>query len=270
MYYVKELQEKIRSALKEILVVDPNSPDFLIGSYKQHTAINKIADVDMMIPLDPNQYGFLAQNKPELAINFVAEKLKEKFGAEAKIVTYDTCIRLKKEGTNTKVDIVPSFRNEGSGGGWLIPDVGKKRFIHTNPRFHQELLSQQNEKMNGKLIPLIKKLKTLNTTQNWNLESSYISTKLTTELNTTPRDSRHALREGLKILATSTNLKSCRDPGVEKGTIKNNLPQQKMDKTHQRIKEAYQQAKNAKRLEEGNKTKSLEMWEKIAGKEFYD
>ena len=86
---VKNLQEEIRSNLKEILALDSETPDFLFGSYKQRTAISQIDDVDIIVTLDSNQYGFLAENKPDLAIKFLARKLKEIYGTAAEIETYD-------------------------------------------------------------------------------------------------------------------------------------------------------------------------------------
>ena len=197
--------------------------------------------------------------------------MKEIYGTAAEIETYDNCVTLQKRNSSIKADIVPAFRNEGSGGGWLIPDVKGKKFIITNPRVTQLLLTQQNKKMNGKLIPLIKKIKALNKTQNWKLESSFISTKLITELESPLRDSRHALREGLRILATSPTLKSCRDPGVPRNRIKNHLSEQQLNSTQRKIQRSYENAKQAKRVEiKGEKSKALKKWEQIAGKEFYE
>ena len=59
--------------------------------------------------------------------------------------------------TDFKVDVVPGFYREG--GGYLIPDSQRGRWLETDPKKHVDIWSAANKTHKGNLVPLIKMLK---------------------------------------------------------------------------------------------------------------
>ncbi|MFN0116848.1 MAG: SMODS domain-containing nucleotidyltransferase [Elusimicrobiota bacterium] len=152
-------QQKVRDSVAAGLDV---LEDFLVGSYVRKTMIGpmKEADIDIFIVLHPKYFKADGQSA-------LLERVKT-----ALIKTYSTNPKIRKNGqavtitfTDFKVDVVPAFNRQG--GGYLIPDVNKAKWIETNPKVHLDLVQKENTAQSGKFIPLVKMIK------GWNRNINY-------------------------------------------------------------------------------------------------
>ncbi|HEV7291313.1 MAG TPA: CBASS oligonucleotide cyclase [Devosia sp.] len=147
-------QQNVRDAVaRDFVVLDT----FLTGSYRRSTMIAPLssADIDVFVVLDPKYYA--AANQVGL-LNSVKATLKKKYPSTPKIKPDGQAVTITF--TDFKVDVVPGFYRKG--GGYLIPDANRKRWISTDPKRHVELWSASNKAHSGSLIPLIKMIKCWN------------------------------------------------------------------------------------------------------------
>src|SRR5690606_6316241 len=61
-------------------------------------------------------------------------------------------------GNNFSMDLVPSIEYK-KDESYKVFDKRTLEAIHSNPKYHGKLLSEANDKLNGKLVPIIKLLK---------------------------------------------------------------------------------------------------------------
>jgi len=148
-----ERQRGVREALSRGLdLVD----DFLIGSYRRKTMIAPLneADVDVFVVLGEKYFAPKGQG---ILLQFVRRLLRQtyprsKMGPNGQAVTIGF--------SDFGMDVVPAFQRPE--GGYIIPDVQRRRWIPTDPKVHVELWSEDNERHGGKLVPLIKIIKAWN------------------------------------------------------------------------------------------------------------
>lgn len=145
----------IRSVLdKRINIVE----DFLTGSYVKQTQIKPATDIDLFIVLDST---YAKNYYPKKAIKLVHDFKKLvgetypssplKADGQAVVVTFSDGL---------KMDVVAAFQR--NGGGYLIPNVKNNSWTQTAPKQYNDLLSQANQSLQGKLKPIIKMLKCWN------------------------------------------------------------------------------------------------------------
>lgn len=160
---VSTRQQNIRDAVSnEMDVLD----SFLTGSYSRSTMIAPLseADIDIFIVLSSEYY------EPEGQASLL-DKLKRVL-----LKTYPKTPKISRNGqavtitfTDFIVDVVPSFYR--NGGGYLLPDSHQKVWISTNPKVHVDLMSEENLKHFGDLVPIVKMIKGWNK----NINSDFIS-----------------------------------------------------------------------------------------------
>ncbi|HEX2841382.1 CBASS oligonucleotide cyclase [Hyphomicrobium sp.] len=147
---VSSRQKNVRAAVDNGLTV---LEDFLTGSYKRSTMIAplKEADVDIFAVLDPKHYK---QNDPASVLEATKTALKKTYktpkispNGQAVTITFDDFI----------VDVVPGFYR--TGGGYLIADTERSRWIATDPKMHLDIWTTKNKAHGGDLIPMIKIIK---------------------------------------------------------------------------------------------------------------
>ena len=124
---------------------------FLSGSYSRSTLVSPLneADIDIFIIMHRDYYNSNGQANlldkiKRTLLKTYTKTPKISRNGQAVTITFDDFI----------VDVVPAFNREG--GGYLIPDSINSKWIATNPKEHINFISEQNQKHNGMLIPLIK------------------------------------------------------------------------------------------------------------------
>lgn len=156
--------------VREVIESDLNVLDsFLTGSYSRHTMIAPLseADIDIFIVLDPSYYK---ENGQVELLDLIRKTLLKTFTKTPKISRNGQAVTITFE--DFIVDVVPAFRRKG--GGFLIPNSITKRWLSTDPKKHVDIISQENDKHNGDLVPLIKMVKTWNKTINNHFRSFHL------------------------------------------------------------------------------------------------
>lgn len=139
--------------------------DFLTGSYRRHTLIkpkngDEKFDLDVFIVFDGHKNGEsdlatlrtltinalkdIQKDHPEMGITRINSEQRRSVGIEF--------------GGNFQMDIVPAIEVEKSKL-YKIFDKNTLEAVESNPKLHGHLLSEANKASDGKLVPLVKILK---------------------------------------------------------------------------------------------------------------
>ena len=159
-------QKTIRETIEnEMNVLD----SFLTGSYCRHTMIAPLskADIDIFVILSPSHYSSDGQKS---LLDEVKRVLRKRYTQTPEISRNGQAVTITF--TDFLVDVVPGFKRQG--GGFLIPDSRNGVWISTNPQYHIEYKSRQNDVHNGNLVPIIKMIKCWNRYNNSAFISFYL------------------------------------------------------------------------------------------------
>lgn len=259
---VSTRQKTVRDAVAaELEVLD----SFLSGSYKRSTMIAPLssADVDIVTVMDPKYYksdgqaGLLDKTKTALQ-NHYKTTLKISRNGQAVTITFNDFV----------VDVVPGFNRKG--GGLLIPDTIKGRWISTDPKKHVDIWSDANAKHNGDLVPLIKMMKCWNREHSGLLRSFHLEAMLLELLNNVTISSFSSGARWLFDKMRAKVKQAVNDPTDYGGNLGDYLDtQQKIDEVVSRLETAYKRAVDAEDLEKQGKTaQAVEKWRLIFGDYF--
>ena len=170
-----EAQNDLRDYLQSTdLFKDLYLDSFLSGSYKRHTAIKEIKDVDIIVILNKSACRFEPTENVKDVFNALKNALKEKYDVE-QVEQQQRSVKLiwqfenKKDNEirneNLTLDVVPAIRSEEESNYNLwIPDKNLDKWILTNPQGHIDKITEQNQnstEINGQkpFIPFVKILK---------------------------------------------------------------------------------------------------------------
>lgn len=155
----------LREKLKEYLSImeefessgDEDIYSFLTGSYKRDTLIRPPKDVDFFIVLKEDDYkDFSPAEVLNLLHAVIVDIFPKKEEGEIRVKTHSITIDYTNE---FGIDVIPAFED---GRNFRIPHVpqgGEEEWLVSNPRVHQKVVSEANEKSEGKLVPIIKLIK---------------------------------------------------------------------------------------------------------------
>lgn len=163
------VREELRQRLK-------SKTDFLSGSYSRNTAIRPLHDIDLFVvlvtaaapPPPPKLDPLFKQSAqgltPDAVLKLVRQALKEAWPNKdlAKLQHHSVNTGFTKSGID--FDVVPAYELPDQEG-YLIPEREGGTWIRTNPRLHQQLSTEANERSGKKLKPLLKAVKHWNRRQ---------------------------------------------------------------------------------------------------------
>ncbi|WP_338872930.1 nucleotidyltransferase [Myxococcus stipitatus] len=155
---VTRQHEVVRAILREALAPPE---DFISGSYGRRTAVHPLHDVDLFVVLNPQRHPRGTRTTDE-TLKQVRHVFKEEWvGRELpRLQTHSVGIDFS---SNIHIDIVPAYRHEQVG--YLIPQRGTGAWIHTNPKWHQDVAARADEAAGHQLNRLIKLVKHWNRQQ---------------------------------------------------------------------------------------------------------
>ena len=258
---VSTRQQNVRDAIKQGLTVKES---FLTGSYKRHTMISplKEADVDVFVVLDVSYYN---ANAPAALLDRVRNVL---------LKTYPTTPKISKNGqavtitfTDFVVDVVPAFYRKG--GGYLIPHSISGRWISTDPKAHETVISESNAAHNGDLVPIIKMIKGWNRQVGGQLKSFYLELLVNNVLtNVTISNDWSGCRYIFDKGREQIKYKIA-DPAGLGNEMVNGLLLGSVDDAVSRFNVAYERAKSAEALDaKGQTQNAVAEWRKVFGDYF--
>ncbi len=139
----------------------PTLPPYsaLAGSYRRHTAVGDIKDVDIIVKadvgLDESPRSTISNLKKAL------DKLPDALGLPgyAEVKESRRSVHIYFEGKDFHLDIVPAVVPKEIDQKLYIPDKSWGKWIPSNPLGYCRYLSELNEQHGGKIVPLIKLVK---------------------------------------------------------------------------------------------------------------
>lgn len=158
----------LRQQLKERLSImeevesdgDEDIYSFLTGSYKRGTIIRPPKDVDFFNVLLEDEYKDFT---PSEALNILYAALTDIYPdkEEAGEIIPQTHSITVKYSDSFGIDVIPAFED---GITYRIPHVpppgeGDETWLISNPKIHEEVVHDANEKTGGRLIPIIRLIK---------------------------------------------------------------------------------------------------------------
>jgi hypothetical protein len=158
----KELPGEVRRYLKDsedFETVDPHSR--LTGSYKRHTAVHNIKDVDFLIFVHyegerPEPAGVLK------ALRRVLDDLPDALGYGGRAQTLGgqrRSVHIEFDNEDFHLDAVPALIPDGTDELLLVPDREWGEWVKSHPLGYGKALSELNAANSGKVVPLVKAVK---------------------------------------------------------------------------------------------------------------
>lgn len=132
--------------------------NFLVGSYARRTAIRPLNDIDIFVEIDPATLSPTPPT-PEALLGLLKAALRKAYPDQT-VTRQARSLHIEFSRTRIAYDIVPALTRPG--GGYRIPDRAASSWVATNPKTHQRLSTEANERAGQKLIPLVKALKHAN------------------------------------------------------------------------------------------------------------
>jgi hypothetical protein len=159
---IEDKQTELRIALRGKLAL---KDDFLTGSYRRHTIIKpkkegEMFDIDIFVAFDKKEYDEKELKElRSLVASALGEIKKEnpKFGIDNINGTQRRSVCVEY-GNNFFIDVVPSIEIE-KDRLYKIFDQKTLAPVKSNPKLHAQLLTDANDFTGGKLVPIIKVLK---------------------------------------------------------------------------------------------------------------
>jgi len=125
------------------------------GSVAKHTYVDGLSDVDALVILKETM---IEGDSPSKLVGLFAEKLRARFGrGEEKVQEGNLAVTLNIDGKS--IQLLPAIR---SGDAFKIASPDGRTWATINPRKFAEKLASANQALDGKLVPVIKLVKSIN------------------------------------------------------------------------------------------------------------
>ncbi|MCB9797032.1 MAG: nucleotidyltransferase [Alphaproteobacteria bacterium] len=132
--------------------------NFLTGSYARSTAIRPLNDIDLFLVLDPAHHSGPGRGTPNDCLREVQAALDAAYPNKELPILQSRSVNIEFSGTGVGYDVVPAFAHPNDEV-FIIPDRDANAWIHSNPKIHQSLSTQANERAGKMLKPLTKAAK---------------------------------------------------------------------------------------------------------------
>lgn len=164
--YAPEAHIPVRDFLqKDIEFKDFFVNSFLYGSYKRHTAVGDIDDIDIAIitNFDPNNQ----LHTPVEVLKKLKKALNNYYEIEDNTEFQRKSIKVKQalpdiSGVDISLDLIPAIAPSGENEVLLVPDRELKKWVQSNPKGHLDYTTKLNdngEDGEGKYVRLVKLMK---------------------------------------------------------------------------------------------------------------
>lgn len=124
------------------------------GSVRKHTYVNGISDVDSLFVLKGEE---VSKKSPDEVLDFFEQILRERL--ENKSMKRDNMAVTLQSG-DMNLQLLPAVRNDE--GHICIPSQSGKRWSEIRPEKFFEKLSEVNQRLSAKVVPIIKLAKGIN------------------------------------------------------------------------------------------------------------
>jgi hypothetical protein len=195
-----EQQKEVRKRLDALLTLDDT---YLSGSYRRRTLIRPLDDIDLLVVLNWEAYKdtiALDAAGASAALDLIDAALAKAY-PKSERHRFDNCIQIVFAGTGIGFDVVPAFRV--SKDEFRIPDEGRGKWLVTNPREVERLVTEANQGRTDEwLVPLVKLLKAWNDEHGKPLRGYHLEAMAYYALLTAPANARDGIAWLLEQLST--------------------------------------------------------------------
>lgn len=152
---IQAILEQVKSELSDEL---EDTVDLVFGgSVAKHTYIDGLSDIDALVVLK-DVHAESAQ--PEQLIGLFADKLRARYGDSENVVKegrLSVTLHLKEK----SIQLLPAVRD---GDRFKIASANGKEWSEIRPKKFAKKLTESNQRLDGKLVPVIKLAKSINST----------------------------------------------------------------------------------------------------------
>ncbi len=160
--FAKEAHSTIREHLENDATIAENViGSFLYGSYKRHTAVGDIKDIDIAIltDFDPSK----EENTPAKVLAKLKKSLNEHYEDADNLEYSRKSVKVKQAlpehpDVEMTLDVLPTVVETDGDSKLLIPDKELSKWVYSHPKAHTEYTSNLNslEKSKEMFVPLVK------------------------------------------------------------------------------------------------------------------
>lgn len=139
------------------------------GSLQRGTAIRPLKDVDLLVLLSSKNFPTLRSLSPEEVMRAIQVKLQD-MGLSARVQNRSLGLIYK----NIPFDLVLCWRDSPESHVLRLPDLGRNKWLSTNPAEHARIGLKRDEDAQQRLLPLIRGMKAWNVHHGKPLRSFHI------------------------------------------------------------------------------------------------
>lgn len=161
--FAREFPDEIPVALSGAGVKVTNS--FLQGSLARGTMVSPLKDVDMVVSLDRDDYGYLLDDPlgPDKAMDLLQAALDRELRPEYPSLRFGDrkahALPIDLGDSYPSFDLVPAFETTTDDDDVLIADREDQRWERSNTRELIRFVAAANQKADGRLIHVVRMLK---------------------------------------------------------------------------------------------------------------
>lgn len=249
--------------------------DFLSGSYKRHTKMKPLKDVDVMFVLGENEKW--RRGKPPIDVLQAFEKcLKKKYAEQGQVEIGRRSVTVVFEknyypddhdGKVLSIDAVPAF--ECGSGDYEIPDKVTGTWIKTNPGTHKEQATAKNQELDGHWVPLVKMGKGWNRANGDPIKPSFLLEVMAEGLIEKPFSNYPDEVRNLFAAMEANVGEIWPDPAGLGPAVSDQMTSERIAEAKKNLREAQRKAALAARAEQtGRQGEALRIWREILGDYF--
>ena len=161
--FARGFPNEVREALSEGGVKVTHS--FLQGSLARGTMVSPLKDVDMVVSLDRDTYGYLLTDPrgPDFAMDLLKRALETQLRPKYPRLRFGPrkrhALPIELGGGYPSFDLVPAFETATNDDDVLIADRDDKKWERSNPRELIRFVAKANQATGGKLIHVVRMVK---------------------------------------------------------------------------------------------------------------
>jgi len=150
-------QQDIRSRVANHLYV---ADSLLTGSYARYTKINPLNDIDVLFIRNRERVGLSTDGSGIFsgrALDEVSDAVNKAYPFTATVKKQSRSVNVQISGLDFGFDLIPAWLRNPDG--YWIPDTDLNSWLPTNPDAHARIMTQANDRCDGRLKPVIKMVK---------------------------------------------------------------------------------------------------------------
>lgn len=232
------------------------------GSISKHTYVDGLSDSDILVLIDKTE---LSDKTPAQVLQYIKERLSEERLSNVKEITVGKLAVTITYNDGSEIQLLPAIRK---GDGFKIPSQRKDEWSNViRPDKFAERLTSVNQSCNGKVIPVIKLVKGINSQfpeeqqlTGYNIESLAIQI-----FKSYPKDKPTTTKEMLKYFfekakdAVKTPIKDSTGQSIHVDDYLGS------ENSRERERVSYILDKVHRRMDNADKIESVEEWDAILG-----